>query len=473
MTGTSASLWSADEVAAATGGRASAGFAATGVSIDSRTLEAGDLFIAIRGPRADGHDHVRQAFERGAAAAVVARVPEGCEAHALVLVSDTQSALEALAAAARARTAAKVIAVTGSVGKTGTKEALRLALERQGKTAASAGSLNNLWGVPLSLARMPRDAVYGVFELGMNHPGELAPLSRLVSPHVAVITTVEAVHLEFFGQLADIAEAKAEIFAGMRGGIAVLNRDNPFFPLLFDRARAAGIERVIGFGAHPEAEVRLISWKPSPSGSDVVARVGARELDYRVGVPGRHWALNSLAVLAAALALGADVERAAAALAALAALEGRGRRHRIRLKSGSCELIDDSYNASPASMRAVFGVLAAAEPGKGGRRIAVLGDMLELGAQASPLHASLAGPIAAAGIDLVFTAGPLMAALDRALPPALRGAHAESSEALAKMLIAALRPGDVIAVKGSLGSRMGKVVEALLALDELPSAVNG
>ena len=473
MTQPPAPLWTAEEVVQATAGSTSRHFAATGVAIDSRTLAPGELFIAIRGPRVDGHDFVRQALERGAAAAVVSRVPEGCAAAPLVLVADTQAALEALGAAARARTAAKIAAITGSVGKTGTKEALRLALAPQGKVAASQGSLNNLWGVPLSLARMPRDAVYGVFELGMNHPGELAPLSRLVAPHLAVVTTVEAVHMEFFDKVADIAEAKAEIFVGMRGGTAVLNRDNAFFQLLSDRARAAGVERIIGFGAHPEAEVRLSSLKPLPAGSDVTARIGARQISYRIGVSGRHWALNSLAVLAAVMALGADVERAASTLADLAAPKGRGQRHLVRSRGGSFELIDDSYNASPASMRAAFEVLAATTPGQGGRRIAALGDMLELGPAGRELHASLAAPIAAHRIDLVFTAGPLMAALDRALPPAVRGGHAENSEALAKVIVAAVRPGDVIAVKGSLGSRMGKVVDALLALDELPSAVNG
>jgi len=279
--------------------------------------------------------------------------------------------------------------------------------------------------------------------------------------------------LEFFDNLSQIAEAKAEIFLGMHGGTAVLNRDNSFYRLLSDRARARGIERIIGFGAHPEAEARLLALRPSAAGSEVSARVGAVELTYRLALPGRHWALNSLAVLAAVAGLGADVSRAAAALGELAPLKGRGQRHHIRIQGGSFELIDDSYNASPASMRAAFEVLAAAEPGKGGRRIAALGDMLELGAAGLELHAALAVPIATHRIDLVFTAGPLMAALDRALPPAARGAHRESAEELAAALAAAVRPGDVVTVKGSLGSRMGKVVEALIALDGLKSAVNG
>jgi UDP-N-acetylmuramoyl-tripeptide--D-alanyl-D-alanine ligase len=473
MNARSEPLWTSEEVARETGGRTAGSWQATGVSIDSRSLAPGDLFIAIKGPRVDGHDYVRQALERSAAAAVVSRVPPGCERGPLVVVADTQTALEALGRAARTRVKAKVIAVTGSVGKTGTKEALKLVLERQGKTAASVGSLNNLWGVPLSLARMPRDATFGVFELGMNHPGELAPLSRQVQPDVAIITTIAAAHKEFFETVMDIAEAKAEIFAGMRGGVAVLNRDNPFFPVLLVAAYAAGIERVISFGAHPEAQARLASCKLGATGSEIVARIDGRELHYRLGVPGRHWAINSLAVLSGVLAVGADVERAAAALADLAAPKGRGQRHRIAIRGGGFELIDDSYNASPTSMRAAFEVLAAAEPGQGGRRIAALGDMLELGTEAAQLHASLADPLRAAGVDLVFTAGPLMAALDAALPAALRGGHTENSEELARLVVAAVRPGDVITVKGSLGSRMGKVVEALCGLDDLPRAVNG
>ena len=466
-------LWTAEEAARATRGRTTASWRARGVSIDSRTLEPGDLFIAIKGPRTDAHDFVKDALARGAAAAVVVRVPVGCERAPLLIVDDTQAALEALGQAARARTRAKVIAITGSVGKTGTKEALKLALARQGKTTASLASFNNQWGVPLSLARMPRDARFGIFELGMNHPGELAPLSRMVRPEVAVITTIAAVHMAHFETVMDIAEAKAEIFAGMNGGIAVLNRDNAFFPILLVNAYAAGLKRVISFGAHPEAHVRLLAFKPSATGSEVTARVDKRELAFRLAVPGRHWALNSLAVLAAVSAVGADLAAAASALGELAAPKGRGRRHRIAYSGGSFELIDDSYNASPTSMRAAFEILSASEPGPGGRRIAALGDMLELGPDSPRLHAALAGPLCAGRIHLVFTAGPFMAALQAALPAAMRGAHAESAEALAPLLAAAVRPGDVVGVKGSAGSRMGRVVEALLALDQLPRAVNG
>ncbi len=473
MSASASPLWTSDEAVRATGGRSTAAWEATGVSIDSRTAEAGDLFIAIKGPNSDGHDFAAAAFARGASAAIVSRKPSGAEAAPLLLVPDTQAALEALGSAARARSVAKVVAITGSVGKTGTKEALRLALERQGKTSASLASLNNQWGVPLSLARMPRDAAFGVFELGMNHPGELGPLSRLVQPDVAIITTIAAVHMAHFDTVMDIAEAKAEIFAGMSGGVAVLNRDNPFFPVLVVNAYAAGVGRIISFGAHPEAQVRLLALKPGSAGSTVAAQLEGREIHYRLGVSGRHWALNSLAVLAAVSALGADTDAAAAALADLAAPKGRGRRHHITILDGSFELIDDSYNASPTSMRAAFEILSASEPGPSGRRIAVLGDMLELGPDSPRLHAALADPLRAGRIDLVFTSGSFMAELHEALPAAMRGGHAANSDALVPILVPAIRPGDVVIVKGSFGSRMSKVIDALLALDQMPHAANG
>jgi UDP-N-acetylmuramoyl-tripeptide--D-alanyl-D-alanine ligase len=466
-------LWTAPEAAAALGLFSKASWQASGVSIDSRTVAPGDLFVAIRGPRADGHDYVKPAFEHGAVAAVVEHEIAGCAAERLLIVTDTLAALEALARAARTRSRAKIVAVTGSVGKTSTKEALKLVLSRQAKTTASLASLNNLWGVPLSLARMPRDAAYGVFELGMNHPGELDPLSKLVRPDVAIITTIATAHSEFFDSLIGIADAKAEIFRGMKGGVAVLNRDNAFFPVLAMAARSAGVERIIGFGAHGEAEARLLSYRPSATGSEVSAEILGHTLDYKIGAAGRHWALNSLAVLAAVSALGADVAEAAAALAALSAPKGRGALHRVALQSGSFEVIDDSYNASPASMRAAIEILSASEPASGGRRIAILGDMLELGTGSPRLHAALAEPLHAGRIDLVFTAGPLMGLLYDALPDEMRGAKAPDVETLAPIVCAALRPGDVVLVKGSHGSRMDKMLERLLALGQPPRAVNG
>jgi UDP-N-acetylmuramoyl-tripeptide--D-alanyl-D-alanine ligase len=463
----SRAVWTADEVAAALGERAGGGWQATGVSIDTRTLSAGDLFVALKGPHHDGHDHVATAFANGAAAALVERAPAGAPADApLVVVGDTLAALEKLGRASRARNATvRVAAVTGSVGKTGTKEALRLALSGQGATHASVGSYNNHIGVPLTLARMPADTVFGVFEIGMNHPGEITPLVKMVRPHVALITTVEAVHVENFpGEgVNGVAAAKAEIFDGLEGGTAVLNRDNAFFDFLAERARAKGVRRVLSFGEHPSCDARLIETRLEPTWSQVSAMIEGRAVTYRIGAPGRHWVTNSLAVLGAIAALGGDVGIGAASLAQLAAPKGRGLRHRVGRNGDSFELIDDSYNASPASMRASFQVLAAATPGPGGRRIAVLGDMLELGPDSPKLHAGLAEALVAAQVDQVFTCGQYMARLYDALPAARRGAHAPNSEALVPLIRAAVRAGDVVVVKGSLGSRMGRIVDALLA----------
>jgi UDP-N-acetylmuramoyl-tripeptide--D-alanyl-D-alanine ligase len=460
-------LWSARDAAAATDGRASGDWRATGVSIDSRTVGRGDLFVALPGERFDGHDYVGTALGQGAAAAMIARDLPGLPADApLLRVADTMTGLAALARAARRRSRAKICAVTGSVGKTGTKEALALVLRGQGKTAASAGNLNNHIGVPLSLARLDADQAFAVFELGMNHPGEIAPLSDLVRPDVAIITTVEAVHLEFFADETGIADEKAAIMDGLAStGTAVLNRDNPHFDRLAAYAARRGIRRVVGFGAHPEATVRLVGCTLDDTGSAVDAAIAGRPLRFRIGAPGRHWVMNCLAVLAAVDAIGADVARAAADLAQLAPPKGRGARRTVRFARGTFVLIDDSYNASPPSMRAAFEVLGAALPGAGGRRIAALGDMLELGPNAPALHAALAASLVAQPIDLVFTAGPLMAHLHEALPAARRGAHAPGAGELVAPLVTALRDGDVVLVKGSLGSRMGVVAGALGALE--------
>ena len=457
-------LWTAEEIVAATGGSGPAGWSTTGVSIDTRTLAAGDLFVALAGPSFDGHDFVADALKRGAAGALVARKPEGLPAGApLILVPDTLEALTALGRAGRQRCKARVIAVTGSVGKTGTKEALRRALERQGPTVASAASLNNHWGVPLSLARMPSDTGFGVFEIGMNHPGEIAALTRLVQPDVAVITTISPAHLGFFPSVEAIADAKAEIFQGMpRDGAAVLNRDNPHFERLAAAARACGVTRILGFGEHAEAAVRLMDCHLYSTASAVTAMVVDEIVDYCLSLAGRHWVINSLGVMAAVKAVGADISIAAAVMGSLDALDGRGRRHRIAVKGGEAELVDESYNANPDSMRAALAVLRTIVPRPGGRRIAVLGDMLELGASASRLHAALAEPVLAADVDLVFTVGREMEHLDGALPPRRRGGHAATSAELVSALAAALRPGDVVMVKGSLGSRMADIVKPLL-----------
>jgi UDP-N-acetylmuramoyl-tripeptide--D-alanyl-D-alanine ligase len=467
-------LWTAGDAAAATGGRATSSWRATGVSIDSRTVRPGDLFVALRGPKNDGHDYVAGALAAGAAAALVDHVPAGLESAPLLVVADTFDALNALARAARRRCRARIVAVTGSVGKTSVKEALKLALSRQAKTAATVGNLNNQWGVPLSLARMAPDTVYGVFEMGMNHPGELTPLSQLVQPDVAVITTIAPAHTEFFETIGEIADAKAEIFNGMRGGTAVLNRDNAYFATLAVAAFGRGLDRIVGFGAHPDAAARVESWTPSAEGSTVQASINGRRLIYRIAQPGRHWVINSLAVLAAVDALGADLAAAAAALTELPATKGRGERHQIAYHGGDFLLIDDSYNASPASMRASFEILSISGPGHGGRRIAVLGDMLELGPNADELHAGLAPALLSSGVDLVFTAGTHMRHLHEALPRDKRGGHAATAEALAPLVVSAVRPGDVITVKGSFGSRMAVIVGALKSIDSTPPrAANG
>jgi UDP-N-acetylmuramoyl-tripeptide--D-alanyl-D-alanine ligase len=464
-------LWTATEIAAATGGKAHGDWAVFGVSIDSRTVQPRELFIALRGPHHDGHAFVVDALARGAAA-LVDRVPDGLSETALVVVDDTMAALTALGRVARARSHARIAALTGSVGKTGTKEALRLALSVQAPTHASAASHNNHWGVPLSLARAPRSTAYAVYELGMNAPGEIAALTRLVRPHVAVVTAVEAAHLGFFASVAAIAAAKGEIFLGLEpDGIAVLNADNPHFARLAAMAEAAGCARVIGFGAGPGATARLRDARLDPAGSDVLMTLAGREIAFRVGAPGRHWVGNALGVVACAAALGADPEIAARALADFRAPVGRGRQHRLRLPSGPITLIDDSYNANPASVRAALQVLATAS----GRRIAVLGDMLELGEQAPQLHAGLAEAVVASGVDQVYTAGPAMRHLHDALPAARRGEHVDDAATLLPVLDGELRDGDTLLIKGSLGMRMGRIVEALLARGQVerPVSVRG
>jgi UDP-N-acetylmuramoyl-tripeptide--D-alanyl-D-alanine ligase len=380
----------------------------------------------------------------------------------LLVVGDVLDALRELAKAARARASAKIIAVTGSVGKTGTKDALRMVLARQGETHASAASYNNHWGVPLSLARCPQTAEFAIFEIGMNHAGEIAPLSRLVRPHVAIITTVEPVHLEFFDTVEAIADAKAEIFTGLSpGGTAVINRDNAHFARLRDAARAAGASRIVTFGEHAEADARLDKVALHPECSAVAASILGVDVTYKIGAPGRHVVLNSLAVLTAVSLIGADLALAALALAELQPPAGRGVRRRLVVPGGTALLIDESYNANPASMRAALALLGQVPMGPRGRRVAVLGDMLELGTQGSELHRALVEPVLAHDIDLVFCSGPLMHALWEALPPERRGGYAKTSAALEPVVLGDIHAGDAVMVKGSLGSKMGPIVAAL------------
>jgi UDP-N-acetylmuramoyl-tripeptide--D-alanyl-D-alanine ligase len=452
------------EAIAATDGKSQGGdWQASGVSIDTRSLTPGDLFVALAGPTHDGHDFVAAALAHGAAAALVHKRPDGVADDApLLVVGDTLDGLRGLAAAARARSSARIIGVTGSVGKTSTKEMLNLALEANGQTHVSLGSFNNHWGVPLSLARLPPSAQFAVFEMGMNHPGEITPLTRLVRPHVAIVTSVEAVHLEFFASTRQIAEAKAEIFLGVEpDGVAILPRDNPHWEFLRRTAEKAGIETIESFGCHIDASARLLDYAIDPRSTVVFALFDDHAISYRVGVAGQQWASNSLAVLLAARAAGAALEPAAAALAAMAPPKGRGARKTLPWGGGTIEVIDDSYNASPVSMRAAISTLASAKTTRGARRVAVLGDMLELGSAAPTLHASLATPIIERGIDLVFTAGPLMRHLYEALPAQRRGAHAANADDAAQEVLRAIKAGDVVMVKGSAGSRMGRVIRCL------------
>jgi UDP-N-acetylmuramoyl-tripeptide--D-alanyl-D-alanine ligase len=458
-------LWTIDAVAAAMRAERAGSLPAemSGVSIDSRTVAKGDAFFAIQGENRDGHEFVDNALKAGAALAVVASNERGRFPEApLLVVPDVLEALRNVGRAARARSQAKVIAVTGSVGKTGTKEALRLALSADGETHASAASYNNHWGVPLSLARWPARSKFAVFEIGMNHAGEITPLTKLVRPHVAIVTGIEPVHLEFFGTLEKIADAKAEIFSGIEaGGAAVLNRDNAQFARLASAAKSAGIQRVVSFGEDGSAEAKLLRVSLQPDSSTVEASILGQPVTYKLGTPGRHLVLNSLAVLAAVALAGADLALAALALNNLKPVGGRGARAYLTMPGGNALLIDESYNANPASMRAAIAVLGQAPVGKRGRRIAVLGDMLELGPSGAELHRELAQSIEDAGIDLVFCSGPLMRTLWEALPSRARGGYAETAVGLEPAVLEAIRAGDAVMVKGSLGSKMSPIVKAL------------
>ena len=459
-------LWTLDDMAAAMRATRSGALPAdvSGISIDSRSIAKGEAFFAIQGDNRDGHEFVNGALQGGAGVAVIARDQrERFPAAApLLAVDDVLEALRDLGRAARARIDAKVIGVTGSVGKTGTKEALRLALNADGQTHASAASYNNHWGVPLSLARCPAAVKYAVFEIGMNHADEITPLTKLVRPHVAIVTAIEPVHLEYFGSLEKIADAKAEIFAGIEpGGAAVLNRDNSQYARLAAAAKVAGVARIVSFGEHAKADARLLRHSLQADCSTVEARILGQPVTYKLGAPGRHLVLNSLSVLAAVALVGADLALAALALNRLKAASGRGARMTLQTPGGSALLIDESYNANPASMAAAIALLGQAPIGKRGRRIAVLGDMLELGSQGVELHRGLGQAIAAAAVDLVFCCGPLMHALWEALPSGRRGGYAETAAGLEPAVLNAIRDGDAVMVKGSLGSKMGPIVKAL------------
>ena len=446
-------LWTPRDLVAATGGVLRVPFQATGVSIDTRTLRRGDLFVALIGEFGDGHLHVAEALAKGAAGAMVHRLPDGVSDDApLLQVADTLDGLRGLAAFARARFGGRLVAVTGSVGKTTTKEMLRAMLTPQGKTWAAEASHNNHWGVPLTLARMPANAAFAVVEIGMNHAGEILPLARLARPHVAVITNVERAHVGHLGSIEAIADEKAAVLAGLEpGGVAVLPGDSA----MLGRLRGgADVVRLFGGGA---ADGRLLEISMQAGGSDVVAEFDGVAASLRVNAPGRHMAMNAVAALLAAVALGGDLARSIDGLAGFGAMAGRGARRDIAVAGGTAMLLDESYNASAASVRAALSVLAL-QPAT--RRVAVLGDMLERGEAGPAEHLALAPDIAAAA-DLMFACGPLMRLPFDAIPAACRGAHAADSAALAPIVASAVRAGDAVLVKGSLGSRMRAVVQAL------------
>lgn len=465
--GTAEALWTSEEAVRATGGVNGAPWRASGVSIDTRSLVPGDLFVALVGPNHDGHDYVETALSAGAAAALVSEPVTASNVGApLLRVENTEDALRDLARAARARTDAKICAVTGSVGKTGTKELLAAALGAGGPVTATQGNLNNHFGLPLSLARMPSQMAFGVFEMGMNHAGEISPLSQLARPHVAMITTIAPVHIEFFEDIYGIVEAKAEIFDGLAdGGDAVVNADQPYYDRLIERARAAGAGRVLSFGEAENADARLVSYRIDGDGTHVEAMVDGAHVAYRLGLRGQHWAMNSLGVLAAAVACGIDVHKAAARLCDVEPPKGRGRVEHIQTRTGPANVIDETYNASPVAVRAAIDLLSDTETGRGGRRIVVLGDMLELGTRTEEEHLGLASALVDAGVEQVFVCGQYMSDLLDALPPEMQGGRATTAAKLAPMICDAARGGDLILVKGSAGARMGDVVRELTSMN--------
>ena len=461
-------LWTTDELVTAMSGRPVGHMpqGITGISIDSRSITPGEAFFAIKGDRVDGHNYATFAVANGAALLVVAEgklAGLGRLTVPMIVVDDVLAALARLGMAARDRVAGRVIAVTGSVGKTTTKEMLRHVLSPSGKVHASAASFNNHWGVPLTLARMPRDTDYGVFEIGMNHPDEIRPLVKMVRPHVGIITSIAAAHLGNFASLEEIAHAKAELMEGVvPGGHAILNRDSEFYPLLEKAAQDNGIDHIIGFGENPRADIRLAEYTATVDGSSVWATLGGHTLELAIGAPGRHIAENALAVLGAVSVTGADLDLAIAALSTLKAEEGRGRKHRLQTAEGPFTLIDESYNATPASMRAAIALLSTTVPEGEGRQVAILGDMLEMGEFSADVHAGLADPLLSCGIEHVWLAGPDMAALRDALPDTLAVEYRPDATTLTGYVLDHVRPGDVLMIKSSKGTGFSRIVSALI-----------
>jgi len=469
-------LWTSSDAEAATGGQATVPWQASGLSIDTRSIEAGDLFVALTDVR-DGHDFVAQALEKGAAAALVNRIPEGVAEDApLLIVPDVLKALEAMAVFARARTRAQVVGVTGSVGKTSTKEMLRSVLTRQGHVFAAEKSFNNHWGVPLTLARMPAETDYAIIEIGMNHPGEIAPLAKLTRPHVAMITTVAAAHMEAFDGIEDIAREKAAIFDGLEpSGSAVINGDLDTSPILTKAAQVAGA-KCTTFGQKDTNTDQLLDVQLAQNITVARANLEGTPALFKISSPGQHFAMNALGVLGVVRALGADVALAANDMALWQPPAGRGTFDVIVLDAQEPDqtitLIDDAYNANPTSLDAALNVLAASQPKDGlgqlhtGRRIAILGDMLELGGDDVAQHIEFADHPALETIQQIHCCGPRMHALWDVLPAHKKGQWAENAQDIAVIAHSLLDAGDVILVKGSLGSRVSVVVTAIRKLDQ-------
>ncbi len=461
-------LWTSETMVSAMGGRPVGHLpeGISGISIDSRSLEQGEAFFAIKGDRFDGHDFATAAMANGAGLLVVSesKLPAlGRLKVPMIVVNDVLKALERLGAASRKRSKAKFVAVTGSVGKTTTKEMLRHALEPSGRVHASAKSFNNHWGVPLTLARMPKDVEFGIFEIGMNHSGEIRPLVKLVRPHVAIITLIAEAHLGHFKNLNEIADAKAEIFEGIvRGGHALINRDDGRWKRLEKAAGEAGVQNIVGFGAHRQADIKLTKYEAAANGSHVRAKIDGKFQDLIMGAPGRHIAQNLLAVLGAVHLIGGDIDKAITALATFKAEIGRGKHVVLKHPKGKMTLIDESYNANPASMEAALDLLKSAPVSQKGRRIAVLGDMLELGTHSAKLHAGLAGAVADSQTQQVFLGGPEMQALSKNLPTGIKSEYREKTGELCDLVVEAVRPGDAIMIKSSNGIGFSKIVEALV-----------
>lgn len=465
---TKAPLWHTNDLSNALAVDINQDIEVTGISIDTRTLKNGDLFVALKGEAGDGHDYIDTAFKAGAAAALVHKDIDGDHADKCVKVNDSLDGLQNLASFSRDRCDALRIGVTGSAGKTGTKEMLHIVFEAFGKTHHSIKSYNNHWGVPLTLARMPQDSKFGIFEMGMNHAGEISHLTNMVKPNIAIITSILPVHIEFFDSEESIAKAKAEIFEGLaKNGTAIINADTPHFDLLKKTATDLGVENIVAFGEDAECDAYPTDLKLSSDGTKVTAKILGEKVKFKLAIPGKHIAINALAVLSAIKIAGLDVQKAAKTLSEAEPIEGRGKRIEVTLEDGKPPLtiIDESYNANPGAMRAAFKVLEMFEPKAEGRRIAILGDMLELGPKGPAMHAELANPLLHAKTDVVFTCGPQMEALFETLPPPWQGGHEKDSLSLCDVVKHAVAPGDIVLVKGSLGSRMAYIVEALQSLN--------